>query len=206
MIRLQAFSQWIYEFDVPPDILQQLNDVALKVSYAPTQTNFNSFVPETLQMKELVPIRQFIDGHLNQIKLDLGLECEQLRLNIEWFNRSDKGMWHHAHTHDNAFVSGILYITPSDAETIFSVPSIWGKENMILNLVSQDNMRVFQTYPTTPGKMLIFPATITHSVSEHTLDYPRYTMSFNAFPSGFIGSYSDQHYRKFMNITVHQDQ
>lgn len=205
MKRIPAFPQWLYEFDVPTAILTQMQEVAQSVNYSPNQTNLNSVVPETVGLPEMVPIREWIDGCLTFVKKDIDYECEELRVNIDWFNRSDKGMWHHAHTHDNAFLSGVVYLSPSNAETIFSIPSIWGPDGTLFNLIHPNNSRVFFSYPTTVGRMLIFPAQVTHSVGEHTFDEPRYTMSFNAFPSGFIGSYSDKHYRKFMNITVHQE-
>lgn len=205
MKQLTGFSQWIYEFDVPPNILSQMKEVALSRNYWQNQTNLHTFGPDIASLPEMKPIRKWIDDSLVFLKQDLGLECEEIRTNIEWFNRAERGMWHHTHVHDNSFISGVIYLTPSDAETIFSVPSIWGPEYTILNLISPENSRIFLKYPTNVGKMLVFPAQLKHSVNEHTFDEPRYTMSFNAFPSGFIGSYSDQHYRKFMNITVHQE-
>lgn len=205
MNQLRGFSQWMYEFDVPSETLHQMQTLATTLPYQTNQTNLNSFVPDTVDSPQMRPIRKWIDSCLCQVKLDLDLECEELRVNIDWFNRTDTGMWHHAHTHDNSFLSGVIYLTPSDSETIFSVPSIWGPSHTMLNLIHPNNSRVFFNYPTTVGKMLIFPAQLTHSASTHTGLEPRYTMAFNAFPSGFIGSQSENHYRKFMNITVNQE-
>lgn len=205
MTRLPAFAQWLYEFDVPDTIVKQVTDIAFSIDYRLNKTNLTSFVPDTVSLPEMKPIREWIDSTLKEVKVDLNFECDEIKTNIEWFNRSDYGMWHHAHTHDNSFISGLIYLTPSSSETIFSVPNLWGPDYTMLNLISPDNARVFSNYPTTVGKMIVFPSKLLHSVSEHNEEAPRYSLSFNAFPSGLIGTQSEQVYRKFMNITVHQE-
>lgn len=206
MHRLPVFEQWLYRFEAPSDVLQLAQDVAKSVPYRVNRHNLTSDDFSSRSLLEMTPVREWVDGCLHEVAQDLGMECDTVKSTIEWFNRAEAGMWHQAHVHDNSFLSGILYLTPSDAETWFSIPIVFGPDYTLLNLIDPAKHFVFYKHPTTVGDLLIFPSKLLHSVTEHTLPEPRYTMAFNAFPSGFIGSRSDSHYRKFMNITVNQDQ
>jgi hypothetical protein len=205
MERVPAFTQWLYKFEAPEAVLALAQEVALAVPYRANQKNLTSDDPSSRHLHRMVPVRGWIDECLGKVSKDLGYECDEIKSTIEWFNRSERGMWHHAHTHDNSFLSGILYLTPSDAQTWFSIPNVFGPDYTLLNLIHPDNHFIYHKHQTTVGEMVVFPSKMLHSVSEHTLNEPRYTMAFNAFPSGFIGSQSDSHYRKFMNISVNQE-
>ena len=204
MKRIPTFEQFLYEFEAPEDILNAATEIALKLPYRVNRFNGTTDDFNTRNHIGMVPVRKWIDDCLDEVRLDLGFECEEIRSTIEWFNESHNGMWHHAHTHDNSFLSGVLYLTPSNAETWFSIPCVFGPEYTLLNLIDPKKHFIYHKNPTTVGKMIVFPSKMLHSVTEHTMLEPRYTMSFNAFPSGFIGSQSDKHFRKFMNITVQQ--
>lgn len=205
MERVPAFEQWLYKFQAPESILALAQEVALSVPYRVNNKNLTSDDFSSRGLPQMVPVREWVDKCLNQVREDLGFECDEVKSTIEWFNRSEFGMWHSPHTHHNSFLSGILYLTPSDAQTWFSIPNVFGPDHTMLNLIDPNKYFIYHKYPTTVGDMLIFPSGMLHSVNEHTLPEPRYTMAFNAFPSGFIGSQSDSHYRKFMNITVNQE-
>jgi hypothetical protein len=206
MNKITAFEQFLFEFDVPLDILQDTEVIARSLTYSQNQTNLTSKVQDTLRDLRMVPVREWIDSKLEEVRTEVGFECDEIRTSIEWFNKSELGMWHHAHTHDNSFLSGIIYLTVSDSNTWFSVPSIWSKTHTLLNLVQADREHLIFKYPTTVGKMLVFPSGLPHSVSTHNMHAPRFSMSFNAFPSGLVGSKSNEHYRRFMHLSVNQTQ
>jgi len=202
--RVPAFEQFLYEFESPGHILDAATEIAMTLPYRVNQYNYTSDDFDTRHLSAMVPIRKWIDECLDEVKSDLQFECEEIRTTIEWFNKSQKGMWHQAHTHDNSFLSGVFYLTPSEAETWFSIKSVFGPEYTLLNLIHPDNHYIFHKNPTKVGKMIVFPSRLLHSVTAHTQAEPRYTMSFNAFPSGFVGTKTNETYRKFMNITVQQ--
>ena len=206
MKRLPAFEQWLYEFDVPEEQLEKMREIAFSLPYRINQVNYTTEVLDTLHLEDIRSVRAWVDENLEQVKEDLHLECDKVVSTVEWFNKSEKGMWHQSHVHDNSFLSGIVYLTPSNAETWFSIPNLWGPKGTTFNLIRSDLYYTFLKYPTTVGKMIVFPSKMLHSVTNHLGDEPRYTMSFNAFPSGLIGSKAETHYRRFMHITVNQEQ
>jgi hypothetical protein len=51
--------------------------------------------------------------------------------------------------------------------------------------------QVIAKIKTSPGKLVLFPSHLYHSVDEHMIeDHPRYSLSFNTFPSGQIGNFA----------------
>jgi uncharacterized protein (TIGR02466 family) len=111
-----------------------------------------------------------------------------------WGNRSEFQQWHHPHVHHNSLISGIFYLVNSDSCTWFSVENIWDLWSNSLGLkpyFDRENFsRVIHKEKTIRGNLLIFPSYLYHSVDENTnVDYDRYTISFNTFPCGKIGSY-----------------
>ena len=204
MKRLSVFEQFIYEFEAPPEILSTALEIALRVPYRANRTNYTTDDPDTRNEPGMSSVRGWIDQCLEEVRKDLEFECEEIRSTIEWFNMSHKSMWHQPHNHDNSFLSGVFYLTSSDAETWFSIESIFGPDYTLFNLIDQKNRLVFHKNPTSVGKMLVFPSKINHSVTHHNDEEPRYSLAFNAFPSGFIGTRTSEVYRKFMNISVQQ--
>ena len=204
MERVSAFTQWLYKFEAPPLILNQAQVLAFSTQYRLNQVNLTSEVEDTISSPLLIAVRAWVDECLEEVRVDLGLECSELRSTVEWFNKSEQGMWHQEHTHDNSFLSGILYLSPSGSHTRFRFPSLWSDQFTTLNLVSATNEKIIHEQPTEVGTMVVFPSKLLHGVSPHDLPEPRYTMAFNAFPSGLVGSYSPSHYRRFMHLTVNQ--
>lgn len=204
MERVSAFTQWLYKFKAPPLVLNQAQVLAFSTQYRLNQVNLTSEVEDTISSPLLIDVRRWVDDCLEKVRVDLGLECAGLRSTVEWFNKSEQGMWHQEHTHDNSFLSGILYLSPSGSHTRFRFPGLWSDQFTTLNLVSATNEKIIHEQPTEVGTMVVFPSKLLHGVTPHDLLEPRYTMAFNAFPSGLLGSYSSQHYRRFMHITVNQ--
>lgn len=95
----------------------------------------------------------------------------------------------------NSIISGIFYVTNSNANTWFSTPNIWttfngeNYDNLKLNYDISKN-RIIHKQQTIRGDLIIFPSSLYHSVDEHLIaEQDRYSMSFNTFPSGKIGNF-----------------
>jgi len=204
MERVPAFTQWLYKFKAPPLILNQAQVLAFSIPYRLNQVNLTSEVEDTISSPLLGAVRSWVDECLQEVKEDLGLECTELRSTVEWFNKSEQGMWHQEHIHSNSFLSGILYLSPSGSRTEFKFPGLWSEQFTTLNLVAADNEKITHSQPTEVGTMVVFPSKLYHGVTPHDLPEPRYTMAFNAFPSGLLGSSSPEHYRRFAHLTVNQ--
>ena len=135
---------------------------------------------------------------LNDVKNELNLNCEQLKICLSWGNKSGYNCWHHQHTHSNSFISGILYLTDSNSKTWFSIKNIWNMKSgngYSPILVTPENLDlVVHKEDTITANLIVFPSSLKHSVDEHKDESSeRYSISFNCFPSGRIVNAKELH-------------
>ena len=131
---------------------------------------------------------------LQELKDTLGFNCDELKVVQSWGNKSAIGQYHTEHSHPNSFVSGIIYLNDSESGTIFNVDNIWTNasySNIRLWHPDSDNHKIYYQQPAIAGDMVIFPSSLNHGVDINRSDDVRYTISFNAFPSGKIGIFDD---------------
>lgn len=203
MNKTSVFTDWMYEWDVPPDVLDIALQHARNATYYNGVKNETSY-PEQFFGDEFDPVRDWVDARLHEIKLDLDLECEFLKSTVFWTTKSERGQWHHTHKHGFSVVSGIIYLTPSGSQTWFSRESVWSPDYTSVAIHNQEKSTIFFKRQTEVGKAIFFPSGVMHSVTEHDRTEPRHTLSFNSYVSGQIGSYSDIHSRRLLNLTVNQ--
>ena len=141
---------------------------------------------------------KWIKECLMEVKNKLDFQCTRVEITQSWANEAEKGdaMW--SHSHPNSFISGILYLTNSNASTIFSMDNIWinyfnnESHTIKLKYADHDGTLVHHKQKTVEGDLVIFPSNLVHTVDEHSIDdYDRYTISFNSFPAGVIGNMND---------------
>ena len=161
--------------------------------------NFRT-VDERLEKKPVYnELISWFDECLNKVKIELDYHCDRLQITQCWGNKNLIGHWHHPHTHPNSIVSGVFYVNSSNSNTWFSTESVWDSFNGVgydsFRLIFDDKLtRVIHKNPTVAGELIIFPSKLYHSVDEHRAgDKYRYSISFNAFPTGKIGSFSALH-------------
>ena len=205
MNKVAIFTDWMYEFAAPEEVRQSALSYTENLYHHRGKTNHTTY-PEEFFSDDFDLIRNCIDLCLSEIHKDLNLECESLVSSVVWSTLTHKGQWHHTHKHGASFASGVFYLNDSSAETWFSRESIWSPEYNLLALHDPEVSTLFYKKKTKPGDMLVFPSGVYHSATEHDLENPRRTISFNSFPSGQIGSYSDIYSRRLLNLTVNQKQ
>ncbi len=113
------------------------------------------------------------------------LECG-LYITRSWLNFSSKHQYHHQHTHPNSFYSAVLYL------------KVTGEDNITFyNLNPSSNFRIDSNHyglyntnswdiPVKDDLLLIFPSTLSHSVSNVLHNNLRVSLSFNTFLRGKI--------------------
>ena len=203
MRRVPVFTDWLYEFDCPPDTLSLALHTAKNATHHRGETNRTSY-PEQFFGDDFDPVREWVDSCLEQVRTDLKLECEHLLSSVCWTTLTERGRWHHTHKHGVSFASGVLYLTESGAQTWFSRESVWNPELTLINVHNSETSTLLYKKTTDPGRLVVFPSGLYHSVSEHDRDDPRYILSFNSFPSGQLGTYSETYSRRLLNLTVNQ--
>jgi uncharacterized protein (TIGR02466 family) len=194
MEKLKILPQSVYKFKCDKKLLKTINTLMESEEWKDNIYNFRT-VDERLEKKPIYnELIRWFDECLNQVKIELGFECDKLKITQCWANKNPFGHWHHPHTHPNSIVSGIFYVNNSNSNTWFSIKSIWE----FFNTVNYESFKfsicgekVIHKNPTVAGELIIFPSTLYHSVDEHmTGDEYRHTISFNTFPTGKIGSFS----------------
>lgn len=196
MEKLNILPQFIYKFKSTDELLiSTLNEIKnLTWQINENQTNYITEYGINLKnIKNFSNLHQWVTKCFIEVKNDLNYMCSNVEIIQSWANKSEHKMWHHGHIHPNSVFSAIYYLTDSESFTWFSIPSIWDSNN-ILKLDSEENSypknaRTIYKEKSKSGNLLIFPSNLFHSVDENKDYQTRYTISFNAFPSGIIGNF-----------------
>ena len=203
---LQILPQQIFKFKCDKDLLKSTLTILQKEKIKPYKVE--AWKVKQTHNTRLNKDENYKDIHicvrdcLNQVKEKLKLRCERIEITSSWGNVADVNQWHWTHSHPNSFMSAILYLTDSNAHTLFSMDNfLTGSETNLVypsntsniiklkNELDEDNL-VIHKQPTIAGDLIIFPSTLFHSVDQHTVkDAKRYSLSFNAFPCGLIGNF-----------------
>jgi len=200
-MREELFHDWVYKFEAPDYILKRSLNILNGAVWYKNAYNSSTFA-DRFKEKDARKLRKWFNRCLEEVRSDLDLSCERLAVSQIWGNKSEKGHWHHTHSHYNSWASGILYLTPSSAQTWFSKPTMW--EQPGLEIVPDAARYHLYKHPTTVGTLIIFPSTLEHSVNEHDLDDPRFSISFNSYPSGFIGAPGQVNHALELRLRVSQ--
>lgn len=106
-----------------------------------------------------------------------------------WATKTDKFQKHHVHIHPNSIISGIIYLTDHpDATTEFYLPNPWHWTDQFLKIGKENSKMHVASIKPEVGKIVFFPSNLQHSTKPNLNSTPRYTISFNTFISGNIGT------------------
>ena len=168
--RVGVLNQYFYRFKCNEDLTKDSFKLIKEMDYNPNKGNETSF----------------------EHRLE---RSDKLKIIQAWANRSAAGQHHHWHNHPNSFLSAVFYLTDSPMPTTFAIGDIWSPQknfsgNLDLNVRSHI-APIYHKEETVAGNLILFPSVVDHcvdSLQEGMED--RYTISFNTFPVGTIGSYS----------------
>lgn len=131
------------------------------------------------QFDELTGVlRKAISGALKFLELDY----RDFVLTACWANFNPTGGLNSAHTHPNNYISGVYYVSiPAGADVIeFADPRPGAVANMAraktLNRFNGNRM----TVQTKAGRIVLFPAWLSHSVPVNRTNQERVSIAFNA--------------------------
>ena len=165
-------------------------DVLLRMEHnAGNLISENSFVLNDDRLSDLKSwFQSCIDDYFNTIVCSS--ENFTPYVTISWLNYTEEKQYHHQHDHSNSIISGVLYI---DADEM--TDNITFHKNLCngypyikfrpseYNLYNSENWSV----PVQKQKLILFPSTLKHSVSNLTSNKTRISLSFNVFVKGTVG-------------------
>lgn len=103
-----------------------------------------------------------------------------------WTNYNRKGQSHHHHMHDNSILSAVFYYQTDKTRIEF-----WREDKLFPLSVNYKEWDFFNAnmwwQETEPGKVIIFPSKLAHSVTENNSDVERISLAVNTFVKGHLG-------------------
>lgn len=183
-------------FDCPDFLLkkylQKAQDVLWKDCDSRDFYNFggeakmkNGYGWTALDNKECQDLFEWIDSCLEEIRKNFNLPFEKIKSTNAWINKQTNGGFHAPHDHPASILSGILYLTSQETgKTIFSNIDEW-RNNIFIAGAFKRQMTAINSIA---GKLVIFPSSLKHAVSSYKENKDRYTISFNSFPDGEVGT------------------
>jgi uncharacterized protein (TIGR02466 family) len=150
------------------------------------ETSEDSYVFGSAALADIYRIaKNSLDVYFESVykpKFDVGLKITQ-----SWFNFTRKGQFHHNHTHDNSFISGVIYFeTDENSDRIY-----FQNPNKRELKVEPSEFNQYNSpnwwMPTKKGTIILFPSNISHSVANVENDSTRISLAFNSFPIGTMG-------------------
>lgn len=193
--RVKVLHQYFYRFPCHKPITENALKVIKEMDFNPNVVNESSFDHRLERRDDLKDLFLFFKDCLITVKEDLYMECDELKITQAWANKSSVSQSHHWHNHPNSFLSAVFYLTDSPMPTTFAIGDIWSPQknftgNLDLNIRTRMTP-IFHREEAVAGNLILFPSVIDHFVEplhDHMED--RYTISFNTFPEGTIGSYA----------------
>lgn len=189
----------IYEFMCCNELLEDARRSLGQLQWVSNDKNLISYEPlnTTPAFRDL---HAWFQSCINEVQEDLNLPFERLKITQSWANKTITGQSHHAHTHPNSYMSGILYLTTAEeGSTEFYSLNPWFDFFLILIDADRQYANVFRQKPIA-GKLLLFPSKLEHCVQECVGEAPRFTVSFNVFPEGRFDHKPGT--RRFLELSV----
>ncbi len=105
-----------------------------------------------------------------------------------WLNYTETNQYHHKHSHNNSFISGVFYINSNDK--FDKIKFFNDTYKTILPDVKNWNLYNSETWWFTvkTGDIILFPSSLTHMVEAKQGTNTRVSLAFNVFIKGTIGN------------------
>jgi uncharacterized protein (TIGR02466 family) len=191
MIINNVLSVPFYEFQCDEDLIDKIFSKAVDETFL---TNLkNSITKENFYQESLY---DWLDSCVEEVRKIYYTDTIKLKITNCWFNKSKKMELHHVHNHPSSIISGILYLTTHNSgETVFYQQNPWRQigEKRIADISNrkftdfyEDPAAIVSKVTPTKGKLILFPGSIRHGTRPNKESFPRYTLSFNTYFSGFL--------------------
>ena len=155
-----------------------------------TGSNYSSLNGYALESKELVKMKQAMQGMLNSYTHELLKRKDHTKFMItqSWFNYNPPGSFHYRHWHSNSLFSGTYYLTDNNSKIFFDKPqAITGGIEYEFKEINTMNCSDFGIEPL-QYCALFFPSYLPHSVEPNQSKQERVSLSFNTFMRGSLGT------------------
>lgn len=164
------------------DLGSQVEDLTTDGSYTREQQLLDKVLFRDVKAEILERCMEMSRAYSHQVK--------QIEICNSWGNVVSHGQSIRFHKHVNSYISGSFYLTEGAA---FSFHNFLG-ENLFSMMPAlepgEPNYRSQQSFVIRPkpGRLILFPSGLHHSVMNSDDTLKRYSIAFNTIPVGSIGS------------------
>jgi uncharacterized protein (TIGR02466 family) len=192
MIKEQFFPTTIYGHDIQLDNNFLANEIVAwsKKNSGVKKTNVNGWHSET-NMHELPQFKPLVDELFkmqHQVFKEEWLDREP-RLGNMWANINYQGGYNKPHIHPNSLFSGVYYVhaQPNSGKLICNDPRPGIQTVMPVRKPGQPPKHLWREthLEPKPGRIIMFPAWLWHSVEPNQSNDIRISVSFNFIQDGF---------------------
>lgn len=190
METFNLFPTTVAVYDLQRELTKQESKTISKFvnDFVPNEGNKTSRNKEVLKASVLRNLNAFFLDCINDCMQKVFEETTKLRITQSWLNRTDKGQFHHIHTHPNSYLSGVFYVKTNaddkitfhktDARSIYYQP--------VYHNFNVNNSSTWWL-PAIQNKLYLFRSDVWHSVPPIQHD-ERISLSFNTFFAEDFGS------------------
>ncbi len=188
------FPTNIWLWDLAPEIGTRLNQQMIQdldritAPRPPLKPGANWQTDQNLhEMAEFAEISDYVRGAAREVLTGLEVEFDDTVITGCWANMSPPGGNHPAHIHPNNFLSAVYYLsTPPGGQIILFHDPRPQVEIMAPHYKHRNNRNVqIQQVQVAPGRLVMFPSWLAHSVPNNTGQGLRVSISFNLLLSAF---------------------
>lgn len=189
MFTVSLFPTAVGIFDLGRDLNEEEKSYLLSQEHAPNMGNTTSKERFILQNDSMVNLKKFIEESVNTYFQEIIAPVKDTSLYItqSWVNYSKQGQWHHSHEHPNSILSGVFYVQSDGQDKINFEKNHYEQISFPTEKYNVFNSKTWWL-EATQGRLVVFPSSLRHSVSQVETDHTRVSLSFNTFARGMIGS------------------
>ena len=191
------FAVPVFNSEVEP-VSQSVIDYIASVDYERMNSK-NGWYTEDKYLLNKPECKELKDKIMNELNFFIrnvlhvreGIDFEMTN---SWGVKHDKGDWGQAHVHTNCLLSGVYYLSVDDRAGQIRFRKETGYTNLfpIAVDIEFDEWNIFNSkvwsYQPKNNQVFFFPSNILHSIDDNESDQTRYSVAFNFFPKGKLGT------------------
>ncbi len=159
------------------------------------QVNYISEDLYIFKLPELKSIADAVQEALDIYAREVMGITQKLYVTQSWALMNPPGVGMHGHTHSNSLISGSLYYTDLPKPTARMIFDRFNGYRQIEIFPEKARANIYNSTKNIvvpkKGHVFLFPSHLQHLVEPNLSSEPRYSVAFNTFVKGKIGSFTD---------------
>lgn len=154
--------------------------------------NATSLNRQVLRNAEFTNLKNFVDNFVDEYFKKVFSPSTDVKLKVtqSWLNYTKKDEFHHQHTHQNSFISGVLLLKADTGKD-----KIHFMKNHYQQIkIKPKDFNEFNSdswwYELEVKQLILFPSSLSHMVKKFEGE-ERVSLAFNTFPVGHIGDVAE---------------